>query len=58
MGYCANETLGYKEEERHISALTTMVRDALKPKIIGGGRQEDKEGVDDHNITPPAPHHR
>ena len=58
MGCCANEMLGYKEEEQHINTLTTMARDALKPKITGEGRQEDKEEVDDRNTTPPMLHRR
>ena len=58
MGCCANEMLEHKEDERHTNALTTTARDALKPKITGGGCQEDKEEVDVHNTTPPMLHRR
>ena len=56
MGCYISETLEYKEEEQHINALTTMVRDVPKPRTTGKGRQEDREEAGDHNITPLTPH--
>ena len=56
MDYYANEMLGHKEEEQHTSgSTTTMAKDILFPKTIGGEHQEGKEEVDDHSITPPMP---
>ena len=57
MDYCANETLGHKEEGWHIKESIIVTKDIPFLKIIGEEHQEDKEEEDDHNTTPPMPHH-
>ena len=55
MDYCANETLGHREEGRHIKESIVATKDVPFLKITGEECQEGKEEEDDHNITLPMP---
>ena len=57
MDYCINETSGHREEGWHIRESITVTKDVPSLKITGEEHQEGKEEEDNHNITPPLPHH-